>query len=856
MSKKQFALSLSFVAMSACSLPPPNTQSGGGGSSGMNDTCEGEGMGGMGGGGAGTAGGGMSGGGGVSGGGGANAGGMSGGGGSSAASAGNDIDTMIVPVACAGSGPNPNAIDKYSQGYAQDPAVLNRVQTVLTTMTLQDELKQMFGLAITPFYAPFNNIQRSEDTSAIRGFRYRDASRGMNLGEDFSGTYANAGKEPGGSSVGYSTAFPVSMARGAAFDLDLEYAIGEAIADEMQAAKETLLLAPCMNLLRHPLWGRAQETYGEDSYHIGRLASAMTVGIQQHVAANAKHFMAYNIENGRPANNSQMDEQTLRETFARHFRMVVQDGGVASVMASYNLINGKKATQSKHLLTDVLRDDFGFKGFVLSDWWAMPNVDPKNSDATTLKRTAVEAVKAGMDVELPWSLNYGQLENIVNTNGGLTKADIDKSVALILEQKFRFNADNLSGNVGLGTPKTRYRQSRIICDAAHAALAERAALESMVLLKNEGNTLPIKGATKVAVLGARVPFRVTDGATKDNVRFVDFAKDVTTGDLGSSRVFHDPAKGVGPFQGIKDAAPAGVEVVNPATVAEAADADFIVVVAGLTAEDEGEEYTKAGDRVQLELDAKQKDAQYQNIQNKLITDAAALGKPMVVVLEGGSVIAMPWLASVRAVVMAWYPGQRGGAALGKLLWGEVAGQKYNFSGKLPFTWGTGLDQYALFDGKGTTPHDYFAGYKYFDKNNLTPLYPFGHGLSYTTFEYKKVQLGCSEMSKGAVLPVVVNVANTGTVAGDDIVMVFVSFPGTTARRPAKELKGFARVHLAAGEEKQITIPVRLADLDYFQMDSPTAETGKWVVETGDIRITVGGSATNLPLSGTVKVNGY
>jgi beta-glucosidase len=206
--------------------------------------------------------------------------------------------------------------------------------------------------------------------------------------------------------------------------------------------------------------------------------------------------------------------------------------------------------------------------------------------------------------------------------------------------------------------------------------------------------------------------------------------------------------------------------------------------------------------------------------------------------------------------MAWYPGQRGGRAMGKLLWGTVAGQQYNFSGKLPFTWGKGLEDYDKFDNKGTTPHDYFVGYRKFDKDNITPVYPFGHGLSYAKYEYKKLQLGCSSMSKGAVLPVVVNVANIGTVAGDEIVMVFVSFVGTTARRPLKELKGFARVSLAPGEEKQISIPVRLSDLDYFQTDAANPRSGKWVVETGQVKISVGGSSTSLPLTATVNVNGY
>jgi len=219
------------------------------------------------------------------------------------------------------------------------------------------------------------------------------------------------------------------------------------------------------------------------------------------------------------------------------------------------------------------------------------------------------------------------------------------------------------------------------------------------------------------------------------------------------------------------------------------------------------------------------------------------------------VMDMPWLSSVPAVVTAFYPGMAGGAALGKLLWGEVNGQTYNFSGKLPFTW-SGLADYGTFKGaSGETRFDYDEGYRHFDHEGISPLYPFGYGLSYTSFEYRKLQLGCSDMSQGAVLPVAVNVANTGTVAGDEVVMVFVSFPGTKARRPDKELKGFARVHLEAGEEKQVIIPVRLADLDYFQTDPTNPTTGAWVVETGDVKIMVGGSSADLPLSAMVTVNG-
>jgi len=765
--------------------------------------------------------------------------------------AADNINQVITPVAC----PDPSITLKlaYTPGYTPDPSVLARVDMAIGSMTLSEKVLQMQGTKYgNPFSLQFNDIQRSQDTRTIRGFRYRDASRGVNLGEDQAGKRPNA-DIVNGEYVGFSTVFPVSMARGAAFDLDLEYAIGEAIGDEMQAAKETLLLAPCMNLLRHPYWGRAQETYGEDPFHMGRLATAMTVGVQKHIAANAKHFMAYDIENKRNTNNSEMDEQTLREIYGRHFRMVIQDGGVSSVMAAYNKVQGVKATQSGHMLNDILRGDFGFKGFVLSDWWAMPNTSPGGTDTSTLVSTAKEAVLAGLDVELPWALNFGQLVNIVNSKTGLTEADIERSARRVLEQKFRFESDSLDGDLGLGKPKTAYRNSRILCNGSHIKLAEKAAVESMVLLKNANSTLPINpSVTKVAVLGATVPYKTTNGGSTNTGGTVNFATDVRTGDLGSSRVYHDPAQGVGPFAGIQMTAPPGVTVVTGGSAADAADADFVVVVAGLTAEDEGEEYTLAGDRNSLALDAKQTDPQYRTIQNDLIQSVAALGKPMVVVLQGGAVIDMPWLGNVPAVVMAFYPGQVGGLAMGKLLWGQE-----NFSGKLPFTWGASANDYDTWNGDGTTFFDYYVGYSWFDAKGKTPTYPFGHGLSYTTFQYKNLQLGCSEMSQGAVLPVVVNVANTGGMAGDEIVMVWVRYPqSTAARRPAKELKGFARVHLAAGQEKQVTIPVRLSDLDYFKMDSATATTGKWVVESGDIEINVGGGSTNFPLTKTVTVHGY
>jgi beta-glucosidase len=775
--------------------------------------------------------------------------------------AGTPIDVspvVVVPTQCSGASATVKL--PYTQGYTPASDDLAQVQKMLVQMTLEQKADQMRGRPYgSSGKTQMNDTQRSDDTPAVRGYRYRDASRGMNLAEDMDGVKPNAGTWFG-TKVGYSTTFPASIARGAAFDLDLEYAIGEAIGDEMMAAGQTVLLAPCMNIIRHPAWGRTQETYSEDAYHMGRLASAMTIGIQQHIAANAKHWMAYDIEGGRDQNDMSLDEQTLREIYGRHFRMVVQDGGVASVMASYNMVNGTKSVENQHTLTDVMRKDFGFQGFILSDWWAMfPGVNV-GTDVTTLKKYAINAINAGLDIELPWKLNYAFLEELVRSNA-ITQQQVETGAGRVLLQKLRFNSWDISkSSWGLGRPKTTYKKSRIVysgCDG-HVDLARKAAIEGMVLMKNandkDGNaTLPIsKSVKKVAVLGATVPYTTTNDG-KPTVATMNFATEVHTGDKGSSRVFSAPEDSIGPFDGIKLTRPSQDIVVETGTSPsddKVKDADFFVVVAGLTPGDEGEDYTGASDRSSFGLDAKQKDAAYAGIQNKLIDAVIATGKPMVVVLEGGSVIDMPWLDRVPAVVMAWYGGMRVGEALGMLLWGQA-----NFSAKLPLTWGRFSDYPPFKATTGATSADYFLGYRYFDKFGITPVFPFGYGLSYTTFAYSNLQLGCSSMSEGAVLPVYVDVKNTGTVAGDEIVMLFVSFPNSKAARRTtiKELKGFTRVSLNPGETKQVMIPVRLKDLDYYDQNS-----NKWVVEDGPITIMVGGNSTNFApeMTGTVNVQGY
>jgi beta-glucosidase len=720
--------------------------------------------------------------------------------------------------------------DPYAVGYTPSKDVQQAVNLMLGSMSLSEKADQLRGTN-PGGGSNFSDIFRTPDNNnkGIRGFQFRDGPNGVNL----------AAQLPQGKN-GYSTSFPVPMARAATFDIDLEYKIGLAIGDEVLASGNTMMLAPCVNVLRHPAWGRAQETYGEDPYLLGRMGTAFTVGVQQFVPTCVKHYAANNIENGRGSANSEMDEQTLREVYGRHFEMIVRDGGVACVMASYNLVNGKKATQNKHLLNEILRDDFGFQGFVMSDWWAMP---PGTAGASpdALSANAAEAMNAGLDLELPWAYNYQQLEAITGPGKPISEATLTKAASRILEQKYRFKIAKLNETPGLRPPQTTLSDLNSIEDNQdHIAIAHQAALEAITLLKNENHTLPIKkdSVHTIAVIGAEVPYHVvnTDRASGT----IKFYSDPRLGDLGSGRVFPDPAKSTGPLAGIKKIAGSGINVVSGKSASLADNADFVVVVAGLTPEDEGEEYTGAGDRPNFSLDGKSGT----NAQNNLIAAVAAKGKPMVVVLEGGSVIDMPWLNNVPAVVMAWYPGMDGGRALGELLFGEA-----NFSGKLPISWPKKWADEPVFNAGSTTQMDYYLGYRHFDKRAIAPLFPFGHGLSYTSFEYSHLQVPCSTINKDAVVNVQVDVKNTGTVKGDEVAYLFVSYPSTSVRRPIKELKGFHRVSLEPGQTKRITFSLRVGDLKYFDMGS-----NSWKIESGPVQIQVGPNAATLPLKDTMTVN--
>jgi beta-glucosidase len=767
----------------------------------------------------------------------------------------------------------------------QDAWYRAEAQKIIKSMPSNKELaNHLRGTAVDQYTdiertAHDQSITNYADTGGIREFWFRDASRGINFAVE-------------GVGDAYATAFPVSMARGASFDVDLEYKIAQAVGDEMIASGNTMILAPCVNILRHPLWGRAQETYGEDSFLLGRLGTAYVVGVQEYVASTAKHYAANNVENDRFNANALMDEQTLREIYGRHFEMMIQDGGIAGVMASYNRVNDVYATQNRHLLTEILRGPpdkggFAFRGLVLSDWWAMPNHITNMPN----KAYAAEALKAGLDIELGWNLNYKTLEESV-ADGTISQADLNAAAENVLAQKVRFkgtvpNTDKVglkdkvyshytpyNRDTGRGHMIDNNNAKDEVVGMSHIELSQLAAIKSMVLLKNDNNTLPIKRANvqRIAVLGSKVTYGNLGSFTQDGGA-ADFTTTVRTGDAGSSRVFIDQSKSSSPFAGIKELAGSGIDVRNYNSVqAMKSDnfvPDFIVVVAGMTPLDEGEQYTFAGDRKTFDLDGKADPAKPESNghQAELVAAAAAEGKPTALVLIGGSVITIPAFNQLKAVVMAWYPGMDGGRALGKLLFGDA-----NFSGKLPISWPARLEDLPPYtkDAVGNADMDYYLGYRYWDKRQADegsgapkPQFVFGYGLSYTTFSYKNLHVPCSTADDASVVDITVDVSNDGDVAGEETVFLFTSYPNSAAtRRSIKELKGFRKIALNAHQTKRVHIPLRISDLKYFKTDLPSQgnenpKTGVWVIEKGapgTVKVMVGGSSDKLMLTDTFQVN--
>ncbi len=546
---------------------------------------------------------------------------------------------------------------------------------------------------------------------------------------------------------------------------------------------------------------------------MGEMAVALMKGVQFHnVMACAKHYALNSIENSRYEVDVQLDERTLREVYLPHFKKCV-DNGVASIMSAYNRVRGEYCGHNRYLLTSILRDDWGFRGFVTSDW--MNGL-----------RDGLKGVKAGMDIEMPTPAHYG--ENLLKlvAEGAVSENEIDEMVFRILRTKLDY--------VTREDPMTY--EPELIASPEHTALAREVAEQSMVLLKNSDSLLPLSRAEvgRIAVVGRL--------ANVDN-----------TGDHGSSHV--RPPYLVTPLQGLKSAV-GDDSVVTPsipgdvAQVREAAaDADVVVVVVGVAHDEEGEYidaegdmrkpgeqpqplfgFGPGGDRVPLSL--RDEDVE-------VIRAACSANPKCVVALIGGSAITMEeWVDQTPAVLMAWYFGMEGGNALAKVLFGEV-----NPAGRLPFTIPRDESQLPPFDPYAReVEYGYYHGYTLFDREGHEAAFPFGFGLSYTTFAFQNLEITSPAVEPGGSLEARVEVTNSGPVAGRAVPQLYVGFSNSSVDRPHKLLRGFRKIALAPGETRVVRFQVPAEDLAWYN-----PEASRWEVEEMVYQLYVGPSADDRTL---------
>jgi len=612
---------------------------------------------------------------------------------------------------------------------------------------------------------------------------------------------------PRGVTVSLSTGFPVAMARGASWDVDLERRVADVMGQELRASNSNFFGGLCINLLRHPGWGRAQETYGEDPYLLGAMGVALMEGVQQHkVMACAKHFAANSIENSRFYVDVQMDDRTMHEVYLPHFKKVV-DAGVASIMSAYNRVNGTYCGENNHLLTAILRDQWGFEGFVVSDFvWGV--------------HEAEGGLKAGMDIEMPVTKYYTskQVSKLLE-EGSLTQELIDERAKRIITRKLEY----------IATPDHMDYSDVDIAGAEHAKLALESAEKSMVLLKNDSNTLPLEKESirKLVVIGS-------------------LATEINTGDHGSSYV--KPPYVVTPLEGIEKALGQDVDVQYfdgtdlEAAKSEAEDADAVVIVAGYRYNDEGEyvindpskegaRAKEGGDRESLRLKPEDE---------KLIVEIALSNPKSIVALVGGSAVIMEtWKNSVPTILMTWYAGMEGGTALANILFGEV-----NPSGKLPFTIPADEKQLPVFEPFAkTVAYEYYHGYTLFEKQNMEPAFPFGYGLSYTGFAYDRLSILNSEIIGKDVLKAEIDVSNSGSRAGEEVVQLYIGFKNSRIDRPVKLLRGFQKVDLNPGETRTVKFEISADELAWYN-----SEIGNWEIEEMEYELYIGSSSASEDLN--------
>ncbi len=600
-----------------------------------------------------------------------------------------------------------------------------------------------------------------------------------------------------------ATSYPTGSCMACSFDRALFRESGVTLGHACQAEQLSVLLGPAANIKRSPLCGRNFEYLSEDPYLTGELAASYIDGVQsQNVGVSLKHFAVNNQEYHRMSSDSVVDERTLREIYLAGFETAVRRAKPWTVMCSYNRVNGTYAAENKRLLTEILRDEWGFDGYVVSDW-----------GATTAER--VKCLEAGLDLEMPGknAANDRQLVEAVQ-NGTMDEKVLDTAAERILTVVLKY--------LDHKKPET------VIDFEADHEKACKIAAESMVLLKNDG-ILPLKKDAKVAFVGefARTPRFQGGGSSNVNAYKVTSALEAAE-TMGLHVSF-------APGYATKTPEPDAALLEAAAKTAEAAD--VAVVFVGITDAMESEGF----DRRTLSMPENHE---------ALVAAVSKVQKNTVVVVMCGGCITMPWLSDVRGVLYAYLGGEAVGPATLDLLFGDA-----NPSGKLAESFPKRLEDnpsYLYYFGDEQNRTEYregiFVGYRYYDKKNIDVLFPFGYGLSYTTFEYSDLRLDKAEMLDTDTLTVTVKVKNTGAVRGKEVVQLYVGMPQSRTIRPEKELRGFEKVELAPGEEKTVSFTLSKRAFAYYRTD-----IADWYAESGDYVIMAAKSSRDVACTATVRV---
>ena len=603
-----------------------------------------------------------------------------------------------------------------------------------------------------------------------------------------------------------ATCFPTSATVANSWDPELGEAVGAAMGEEAAAQGVSVLLGPGLNIKRSPLCGRNFEYFSEDPYLAGKMAAAYVRGIQKNgIAACPKHFAVNSQELRRMASDSIVDERTLREIYLTGFEMVVKEAQPKTIMSAYNLVNGTYANENAHLLMDILRRDWGFDGAVVTDWGG------SNDHALGVKNGST------LEMPAPGGDAIRELMKAVQT-GKITEADVDARLEELLELVF--------------TTKAAVDAAPGKFDAdAHHALARRAAAQSIVLLKNENNLLPLAKGEKVAVIGdfAQTPRYQGAGSSAVNSikvdSFLDCLAESGLNSIGYAKGFDRQGK---PDEALK--AEAVLLAKNAEAVLLAKNADVVLLCMGLDEIKESEGIDRA-------------DMKLAENQLELLAAVAAANPNVVVLLSAGSSLESDWVKDCKALVYGCLGGQAGAGALVEVLTGAQ-----NPCGKLAETWARSYADTpakAHFGGDGPTVEyreGLYVGYRYYDTAGVPTAFPFGYGLSYTSFAYSDLKAD----EKGVTL----TVTNTGSCAGAEVVQLYVAKPDAKVFRPAKELKGFTKVQLEAGESKTVTIPLDDKAFRYWNV-----KTDRWEVEGGSYQLLVGASSVDIRLTAAVTVAG-